>query len=245
MYHTGLQQPAPLVPGATNSSYLRGLSAAAKLNAVSTVYHALQPCGIEVIADSAAAMAMLSDLQQLEFKSASDRHALLHFLDYYNLSYYISAELRTAFLSDSTLLSDVFVALGHCAREGLREFWHAQDTKTGKALLLLQQAGVIKSPSLAVNATLGGCKRWCKSQDAEWCWCWPASSYSSSAQNVRSAIFLALLHATSAVSSSVTIINFSGVSGGTWLPASTAQHSVKVRSTLHYNLKLPHCLLLY
>jgi hypothetical protein len=243
MYHTGLQQPAPLVPGATNSSYLRGLSAAAKLNAVSTVYHALQPCGIEVIADSAAAMAMLSDLQQLDFKSVSDRHALLHFLDYYNLSYYISAELRTAFLSDSTLLSDVFIALGHCAREGLKEFWHAHDTKTGKALLLLQRAGLIETPSLAVNATLGGCKRWCKTEDAEWCWCWPASSYSSSAQTVRSTIFSALLRAASAVSRSVTIINFSGVSSVSWLPTSTAQHLVRVRSTLHYTLL--HCLLLY
>jgi hypothetical protein len=153
--HTGLHQAASVVPGATNSSYLSGLSAAGKLNAVSTVYHALQPCGIEVIADSAAAMAMLSELQQLDFKSVSDRRALLHFLDCYNLSYYISAELRTAFLSDSTLLSDVFVALGHCAREGLREFWHAQDTKTGKNLLLLQQAGLIDTPSLALNTWEG------------------------------------------------------------------------------------------
>ena len=210
--HTGLHQAASVVPGATNSSYLSGLSAAGKLNAVSTVYHALQPCGIEVIADSAAAMAMLSELQQLDYKSVSDRHALLRFLDYYNLSYFISEELRAAFLSDSTILDDIYVALGHCAREGLKEFWHAQNTKTGKALSLLHKAGLIGTPSLAVNATLGGCKRWCKTEDAEWCWCWPASSFSSSAQTVRSTIFSALLRAASAVSSSVTIINFSGVS---------------------------------
>jgi hypothetical protein len=245
MSHTGLQRSAPLVPGATSSSYLSGLSAAGKLNAVSTVYHALQPCGIEVVAESATAMAGLSELQQMDFNSSSDRQALLHFLDHYNLSYYISVQLRAAFLSESTTLDDIYVALGHCAREGLREFWHAQDTKTGKALLLLQRAGLIETPSLALNATLGGCKRGCKSQDAEWCWCEPASSYSSSTQTVRSTIFSALLRATSAVSSSVTIINFSGVSSARWLPTSTAQHLVRVRNTLHYNLKLPHCLLIY
>jgi hypothetical protein len=120
--HTGLQQPAPVVPGAANSSYLQGLSTAGKLNAVSTVYHALQPCGIEVIAASAAAMATLKALQKLNFQSMKDRRALLAFLEQYKLSYYISEELRAAFLSESTLLSDIFVALGHCASEGLREF---------------------------------------------------------------------------------------------------------------------------
>jgi hypothetical protein len=227
MQHTGLKQAQTVIPGAADNTYLQSLQPAAKLNAVSTVYHAKIPTVVEQLAER---VSELEELQQVDMAAVAGRQQLLKLLAKHNVSHFVTEELRAAFLSENTVLDDIFIAIGHCAREGLREFWES-DTKTGLAIVLLRQARVIGPLALAVNASLGGCKGMCKSLDADDCYCWPADSYSTNAQRARSLVLSALLRAAVAVSSSVRMVNFSGTSGD-WWPRSTTECAVKVCGNL-------------
>lgn len=67
------------------------------------------------------------------------------------------------------------------------------------------------------------------SLDDHWCWCIKGDAYSAQVKAARAAVIGKLLEAVAAVCSKLVIVNFSGDSGETWLPDSTAECTVEVR----------------
>lgn len=229
LMHTGLEKATPTVPGIDPETFsFSELAAAKKLDIISTAYCSLQKTGLERLAEDTEALARLDYLMTADMQNATVRSEVLDFLQTDQLDLFMSEEAIVALRSGGELLaSSVWVSVGHCLRECLLGHWHAA-TKTGAALGILSEAGLIRSPTFSCNLNFGGCKRSLQCLLDDYCWCIQGALYAQPLQELRDRLLSLITSLFSSMCLEVNVLNFSGQR----LPQSALTLSTQVRLTL-------------